>query len=229
MRWVGTVVGALALAVLPTWMVPADAAAPACVADGDYGQVGGIEDASYVTGSYSRGTRSKMYAGGTTPCQRISSIYVLSPNGTGWVELGWISGYSNCTGTTNSVPRLFYWEHDERAGMTRCQVVSSITPTPGGSATYTVENPDGDQKWDLLYSGTAVLRGLQSDFTRGWSTVAMERGASTDSGYAVWDLLYGNHGTTGWASWNHPSAFVDDDPGFRYKQYSLTKLASVTR
>jgi len=225
-------VGALVLAAVPAWFAPVGAATPACVADGDYGQVGGIEMANGARGPFSRGTRSKMYAGGSTPCQRISSIYVLSPHGTGWVEFGWISGYSNCTGTTNSVPRLFYWEQDDASSHTSCRVFSSINPTPGGSATYTVSNIDGNKDsrtWDLVYSSTSVLKGIASDFTRGWPLVGMERGASNDGGYAVWDLLYRYHDSNGWVFWNDPSVYKNEDPGFVYKQYSLHKLASVTK
>lgn len=223
---VAMVASALSATAVLTMAGPAQAATPSCVADGDYGQVGGKEDATLSTGPFSRGVRSKMYAGGTATCQRISSIYIQAPNQNGFVEFGWVLGWSNCSSTTNAVPRLFYWVRNQHTGVEHCGVLSGTNPTPGTSAIYRIEDTDANTQWKALYNGAGVQSGIDVDFARGWPLVAMERGASSESGYALWDELFEFHDSNGWTQWDHPSVFVDSDPTYEYTQYSPYKLAS---
>jgi len=221
-----------ALAVLmglvlgPGLAAPAGAVSTCATTSSDYGAVGGKEDATLPTGEWSRGTRSKMYTGGTATCQRISSIYIQSPTRKGFVEFGWVVGLSKCTGTTNTVPRLFYWVMNERTGIDHCKLFSTINPTPGQSAVYRISDTNGTTTWNAVYNNTTVQSGIDVDFGRGWPLVGMERGSSTDSGYALWDELFEYHDDNGWTSWDHPSQFLDTDPTYNYKQYGPSKLAS---
>ncbi|MFL6024777.1 MAG: hypothetical protein ACJ72O_15675 [Marmoricola sp.] len=223
---VGALVVALGVAVVAGFAAPAGAAT-GCNPDGsDYGQVGAKEDAALSTGPFSRGNRSLMYAGGTADCQRVSSIYVQAPEQRGFVEFGWVVGLSRCTNTTNTIPRLFYWVKNEASGIEHCKLFSSINPTPGQSAVYRIEDTNATTTWNAIYNGAAVQTGIDLDFSRGWPVVGMERGDSADSGYAVWDELFEFHDSNGWTYWDHPSKYVDNDPTYAYKQYSVHKLAS---
>jgi hypothetical protein len=197
----------------------ASASVPACIANGDYGQVAGIEDPNSSVSDDSRGTFSANHiAAGPTNCQRISSIYVFSPDFSGDFEFGWVLGWSNCSQTSYVHPHLFYWAHTQ-SGTSTCKVWSSPTPTEGNDDAMRVSDTNANTYWGSYFLGNALQpNGVNMDFSRGWSIVGMERGASSDSGYAKWSELQEYHDGNGWSYWDVPTAWSVNprDPNYSF-------------
>jgi hypothetical protein len=201
---------------------------PACVANGDYGQVGAAEDPSNTTSDDIRGTRASVRIGnGPTPCQRISSIYVQSPTGGGLFEFGWVIGYSNCSNQTYSHPHLFYWSIQRSTGASQCRVWTSPTPTEAQYDTLQVSDTNANSYWGSYFNGGNLQpNGINMDFARGWSTVAMERGGTNDDGYARWNELSEYHDGNGWSYWDNGTQVVDNDPAYHLEMLNVHSARS---
>lgn len=209
------------------WTEPADAAPPACIADGDYGQIGAIEDPGASVSNNSRGTISSMLvASGPTPCQRISSIYVQTAQG-GSFEFGWVIGYSNCTDRTYSAPTMFCWARNND-GSRRCGVWGARPLAQGQWDTFRVSDTDANTYWGSYINGESLQpAGVNMDFSQGYSITAMERGASTDSGRARWHNLSEYHDGNGWSSWDNAALGRDADPDYFLQRLSANDVDST--
>jgi hypothetical protein len=215
--------------VLPGgWLSTAEAAVPACVANGDAGQIAAIEDPSDSTSDDIRGTRSSVYVGDNpTSCQRISSIYVKSPSFNGSFEFGWVMGYSNCTGNTYVHPHSFYWAVQASTGAITCGVWTSHLPTEDAYSTFRASDIDANTYWGSYFNGTSLQpNGVNMDFARGHSVTGMERGATADSGFARWNNLEEYHDANGWTNWDNASQWVDRDPAYHFHRIDAHTAAS---
>jgi hypothetical protein len=204
----------------------ANAAVPGCVANGDYGTIAGVEDPSDSTSDDIRGTRSDVQTpAGPTSCQRISSVYVQTAAGGGF-EFGWVIGYSNCSGSTYAHPHLFYWGQYAN-GTHTCGMLSPV-PSEGTTHSMRVSDTDGNTYWGAYYQGTQLQpNGVNMDFAKGFSIVAMERGGSNDSGAARWNNLEEYHDGNAWTNWDNASNGGDYDPAYHFNRVNAYTVAVV--
>ena len=54
----------------------------------------------------------------------------------------------------------------------------------------------------------------------------MERGASSDSGYARWNNLEEYHDGNGWSNWEDATKLVDNDPDYYHNRINAYTVAS---
>lgn len=187
-----------------------------CLDNGDYGVIVAAEKETYYT---ARGTQASMYVG-TVPaggqyCQRISSIYGYSPDGSAGAEVGWVTGWTECpVGTTfyNDVPRVFH-VGVKLSGEYRCMFDGSFEPPEGTYQEFRVSDTNGNGTWNAYYND-AYVGSINLDFAFGRNGVGMERGESADSGYARWRWLDEYKFSNGWTRWDNATCVRDADPDY---------------
>lgn len=224
----GTVSSLVALSLLfpSSFLGRANAAVPACISNGDYGTVSAVEDPNNSTSNNVRGTIASEYIpAGPTDCQRVSSVYVQTAVGSG-MEFGAVVGYSNCSGSTYAHAHLFYWAQYSN-GAHSCRVFSQL-PNEGAYDTMQVSDTNANSNWGVAWNSTNLVSdSINMDFTQGYSLTGMERGGSTDSGYARWVNLQEYHDGNGWSLWDNASLNSDTDPAYHYSRVNAYTVASV--
>lgn len=190
---------------------PAEAA---CTSGSDYGSIANVEGGTAT--ATSNGTRSTVWVGsGPTNCQRISSVYVQdAPAG---IELGWVLGYSTCTGLTYTQPTMF-WGYRTSSGAANCGVWSARKPSTNQFHVLEVSDTNKNTVWGMYLDGTSLAgSGINLDFAQGISFTGMERGSSADSGDARWYELNEYHQGNGWTRWDSPYG-SDHDPQWNWRR-----------
>lgn len=189
----------------------------ACIDDGDYGWLATMEDRFGPYYDNSHGTRASVYVGAApTDCQRISSLYVGAQGGGGFIEFGWVLGWSNCTRAFYNLPHPFYWRQDQTTGEWSCGVFGSITIPDATYQDFQVSDTNENTLWNLIYNGSYLDKDPDTDFVQGSNLTGMERGAAQDSGYARWRWLDEHHTTNSWTRWDNAVLREDADPDYHY-------------
>ncbi len=205
----GAALTTASLIAYDAWSRPASAVN--CLAPpstGDYGVSRAEEDpggSNYLTSS---GTRSDVWIFlGNTPCQRISSVYVARSITGNYFEFGVLTGRSgsSCGNNAYTVPRLFYamrWANDP-PGYQHCAMLAG-TLTAEQYDELRVSDTDKNSRWGSYWNGVELQpAGVLMDFNDGHSTVAGERGWSTDNCFSRWTDIEEYHPTNGWTNWDN--------------------------
>jgi hypothetical protein len=157
---------------------------------------------------------------GNNDCSRVSSLVVVSGQPNGFVEFGWLLGYSTCNGNYYSSPRYFVWWRPNN-GPDDCEI---LTNGPAGTyVTMALRDENQDTNWAALKGGVGVFS-LDVNFDRGIGATNGERDCTCDSAYAHFKSLHWQvSGGSTWLDWTSPTLYCDTDPGFRWHNLSATE------
>lgn len=148
---------------------------------------------------------------------------VLS-SGNGFVEWGWILGYSSCDGKYYSNPRTFTWWKPNN-GASDCRVLGSAAQ----STWYDLSIADGnsDTVWLAKREGNTVDT-INVNFDRGDLYVMGERDCTCDSAYADFKMLdFQVAGSNAWHDWLDPDLLFDNDPAYHWHQVTVRHVKVV--
>lgn len=171
-----------------------------------------------------QGIRADVWFGrGNDDCDRVTSLAVLSGTGNGFVEWGWVLGYSSCPEDGDAyytTPRTFTWWRPDN-GASRCHVLGSA-----GEGTWialSLADGNSDTVWLAKRDGT-VVDSLDVNFDRGTIVTNAERDCTCDSAYAHYRSLdFQVTGTHTWYAWTAPILYVDTDPDYHWYRVSDTE------
>lgn len=193
-----------------------DGDVPRCARD-DFGQVGAIEAPGKKSSKKIGGTRSKVWIPPKkTRCQRIGSIYVYSKSESGLFEFGYVVGYFSCSRQTYHRPRLFYYARSNRGGSS-CYVFGRL-PKPRQFDTLTGSDKNGNTVWGAYFNGHQLQPdGVDLDFKRGKSLVAVERATRRDSSKAKFNKIR-KYLKGRWTRWDRLTRTHRTDVDFKMKR-----------
>jgi hypothetical protein len=150
-------------------------------------------------------------------CNRISSFWIPSSTGNGFVEWGWVLGYSSCNGQYYSNPRMFLWAKPN-SGSESCAVVESSQQETWYD--MTLRDTNQDTVWTAT-RGTTVTHTINVNFVRGDATTNSERDCTCDSAFGHYKALsFMVTGNTSWFNWTDPDLYWDDDPDYHWVEVS---------
>lgn len=199
--------------------------------DTERGQLAGVErvsaGGSYQTGIY--GTKADVKILATGECQIVDSVYVRS--GLGGIEVGYLSGWSNCPGYTSqfyATPVMFFWAIESNGSFADCQVYPTIHPTTGSDPEFMAANGDHDNYWRVYLDGDSLeLNGVYLSFTSGYGLIGQERGDSTDPGLGRFHEIQEMGSLGSWSRWDYGSTYLDTDPDYsNWWQYPYVDVIS---
>lgn len=172
------------------------------------------------------GVRSDVtFASASDDCVRVSTIGVINANETGYVEWGWVLGYSGipCGDNYYSSPTLFLaWKNP--GGGDRCTVHFG-----NASGSFVLQASDLNQNtyWDFFKSGTNIDQ-ANMDFHRGTNFLLTERTNANDPGYGNFDSL--RKSLTSGSSFQvftSPGVQADLDDGYKFCKVSDTHVKHI--
>ena len=200
---------------------PAALAVPSSCLNPEYGAVSAKQVDAYTFTS--RGTRSdvRVIDGAGVDCQHISSIFAW--NGSGGFEVGYVIGYSNCPGHTGQFfvnPKKMYWAFNSQGTFVGCNVWEGASLPEATFQTFQGSDSNANGYWGFWYNGTNLQpNGVLLDFNSAMNGWGMERGDSSDDGYARFNELSEYHDNTpGWSRWDDQRLNSDSDPVLDYNE-----------
>jgi hypothetical protein len=213
---IGFVLALVAVGVTaPAVLVPAAQAeqARSCVLNGDYGWTRAMELSGQAQDNDARGTRADIYIPTSgAQCQRVASVYGVSPSRASRFEFGFFIGYHTCGSDTKFYvhPTLFYWAHHSN-GTSQCGVWTGRHPLEGQYDAFRASDINANTYWGSYFNGEALQPdGINMDFSKSYNAVGSERGGAADDGTARFHQLNEYHDGNGWTIWN---GLTDDAPG----------------
>lgn len=177
-----------------------------------------------------------MYIGalpaGGQECQRISSIYIYSPDRAGFIEFGWVIGWSTCSGMYANYARPFWVSQKRTTGARTCSMFSDPPNLPEGTyQQFRLSDTNANGHWNMHYNGSHLGNDADLDFAFGWNYLGRERGEPEDSGYARWQSIEEYKYSDGWTRWDDGTCLtaLDNDPGYnchRENAYTISSQAN---
>jgi hypothetical protein len=162
------------------------------------------------------------FANYSNDCNRISSMGVITSVG-GFVEWGWVLGYSSCNSTYYNNPRTFTW-WQPNGGTPQCHVWGGASE--GVWLVLEVRDSDQDTVWGAYREGSKI-DDMNVNFDRGSNYVQGERDCTCDSAFAHYKnlkwLLAGQG--SNWYDWSDPTLLYDNDPDFYFNEISNTEVS----
>lgn len=155
-------------------------------------------------------------------CNRITSFFVDSGTGNGYVEWGWVLGYSSCNSQYYSNPRMFMWSKPNNAPDVCVVVESSQQET---FYDMSLRDADQDTVWTAT-RGSTITHTMNVNFVRGDATTNAERDCTCDSAWAHYKALrFMVTGTQTWWNWTDPELWnpPDGDPDYHWVKVSDTE------
>lgn len=166
-----------------------------------------------------KGIKSNVwFANGNDDCNRVSSIAGVKSNG--FVEYGWVLGYSGCDGQYYTQPRTFTWWKPTN-GASNCNVLG---PASGGQwVNLAISDENENDAWVAERDGSYVT-GMIVDFHKSTILTNGERDCTCNTAKAEFkDLKKQTAGDSGWSDWQDPDPYVDNDPDFHLNIISDTR------
>jgi hypothetical protein len=170
-------------------------------------------------GSYEAIRSSVWFGTWNNDCNRISSLAGLSTSGNGFVEWGWVLGFSSCNNFEYSNPRLFTWWKPNN-GASDCAVHSSAVS--GAFKVLSLADGDSDTIWAANYDGGTVTS-INVNFDRGVIETNSERDCTCDSAFGHYKSLDRQVVGAGWTPWSSPYLRNDNDPDYHWVKVSDTE------
>jgi hypothetical protein len=153
-------------------------------------------------------------------CNRITSIAVVTPGGNGYVEWGWVLGYSSCNGQYYTNPRTYTWWKPTN-GASACAVWGSASQSTYYS--LSLADANSDTVWLVKRDGSTVGT-INVNFDRGNQVTNGERDCTCDSAWAHFkSLMWQVAGQSSWTNWTDPTFLYDNDPDYHWFFMSNTE------
>ena len=186
-----------------------------------------IQSKENASTSTHTGVKTSMkFGSASNPCVRVSTIGVISVNETGFVEWGWVLGYSGtpCGDSYHTTPTLFFsWQNS--GGTINCRVHFGNTPD-----FFTVEVSDVNENnwWNYYKAGTEIGQ-VNMVFHKGNLFMLTERNSSNDSGFGAFHALNKTveGGGGGFSNFTNPALWFDQDDGYKWCKKSNTAVEHI--
>ena len=161
-------------------------------------------------------------------CDRVSSVLVMTNDGTEQVEVGWFDaeGQPTCS-YTGTGPRVLW-----NAVINTVNYCATQTPdavTKGQYDPFSVDDPNSDGEWVFHHNGSLFKSLHDPDLIQGQPVSNGERHSTADSAYSEFkDLQY--DGQSGWTDWSNSGVFSpgSSDPNFCNQFDSDTHIEVVS-
>jgi hypothetical protein len=185
-------------------------------------RTGNVEVSQGTHQGQHQGLKAEVWFGSyNDDCNRITSINVLSSSGNGFVEFGWVLGYSSCDDNLYTTPRTFTWWKQD-GGSSNCRVLTAATADLYHN--LSIADGDSDTTW-LAKKNGSLYDTINVNFDRGDVATNGERDCTCDTAYAHFKELEFQKVATGatWLAWNDPYLFFDSDDNFHWVKDSDTE------